>query len=41
MTPRRCGFFLVRTHYRTALNYSDVHLDDAYGAQAPVYTRWT
>ncbi len=22
-------FFLLRTHYRTALNYSDVHLDDA------------
>ena len=27
--PETVRFFLVRTHYRTALNYSDVHLDDA------------
>jgi hypothetical protein len=31
-------FFLVRAHYRSALNYSDVHLDDARNAlQAPVH----
>ena len=31
-------FFLVRTHYRSALNYSDVHLDDARGALRRFYT---
>ena len=31
-------FFLVRTHYRTALNYSDVHLDDAHNALKRLYT---
>jgi len=31
-------FFLVRTHYRTALNYSDVHLDDARTALKRLYT---
>ena len=31
-------FFLVRTHYRTALNYSDVHLGDARGALKRLYT---
>jgi cysteinyl-tRNA synthetase len=31
-------FFLVRAHYRTALNYSDVHLDDARGALKRLYT---
>ena len=31
-------FFLVRTHYRTALNYSDVHLDDANQALNRLYT---
>jgi cysteinyl-tRNA synthetase len=31
-------FFLVRTHYRSALNYSDVHLDDARGALKRLYT---
>ena len=31
-------FFLVRTHYRTALNYSDVHLDDARQALKRLYT---
>ncbi len=31
-------FFIVRAHYRSPLNYSDVHLDDARGAlQAPVH----
>ena len=31
-------FFLVRAHYRGALNYSDVHLDDARGALKRLYT---
>lgn len=31
-------FFLVRTHYRTALNYSDVHLNDARVALKRLYT---
>ena len=31
-------FFLVRTHYRSPLNYSDVHLDDARVALKRLYT---
>ena len=31
-------FFLVRAHYRSALNYSDVHLDDARSALRRLYT---
>jgi cysteinyl-tRNA synthetase len=31
-------FFLVRTHYRSALNYSDAHLDDARNALKRLYT---
>ncbi len=31
-------FFLVRAHYRTALNYSDVHLDDARNSLKRLYT---
>ena len=31
-------FFLVRTHYRSALNYSDVHLDDAHQSLKRLYT---
>jgi cysteinyl-tRNA synthetase len=31
-------FFILRTHYRSALNYSDVHLDDAKGALTRLYT---
>ena len=31
-------FFLVRTHYRSALNYSDVHLDDARASLKRLYT---
>ena len=31
-------FFLVRTHYRTALNYSNVHLDDARQSLKRLYT---
>jgi cysteinyl-tRNA synthetase len=31
-------FFLVRAHYRSPLNHSDVHLDDARGALRRLYT---
>ena len=31
-------FFLVRAHYRSALNYSDAHLDDARAALRRLYT---
>jgi cysteinyl-tRNA synthetase len=31
-------FFLVRTHYRSPLNYSDAHLDDARNALKRLYT---
>ncbi|MCW5220529.1 cysteine--tRNA ligase [Verminephrobacter aporrectodeae] len=31
-------FFIVRTHYRSALNYSDAHLDDARQALRRLYT---
>ncbi len=31
-------FFFVRTHYRSAINYSDVHLEDARGALKRLYT---
>ncbi len=31
-------FFIVRTHYRSALNYSDAHLDDARGSLKRLYT---
>ncbi|MFC5499251.1 cysteine--tRNA ligase [Caenimonas terrae] len=31
-------FFFVRAHYRSAINYSDVHLDDARGALKRLYT---
>ncbi len=31
-------FFVVRTHYRSPLNYSDVHLQDARGALRRLYT---
>ena len=31
-------FFIVRAHYRSALNYSDAHLDDARGALKRLYT---
>jgi cysteinyl-tRNA synthetase len=30
-------FFIVRTHYRSPLNYSDVHLEDAKGALTRLY----
>ncbi len=31
-------YFIVRTHYRSPLNYSNVHLDDARGALKRLYT---
>ncbi len=31
-------FFIIRTHYRSALNYSNVHLDDAKGSLKRLYT---
>ena len=31
-------FFIVRAHYRSALNYSDAHLDDARAALIRLYT---
>ena len=31
-------FFIVRAHYRSALNYSDVHLDDARASLKRLYT---
>jgi cysteinyl-tRNA synthetase len=34
-------FFLVRSHYRTDLNYSDVHLDDADNGLKRLYTALT
>jgi cysteinyl-tRNA synthetase len=36
--PETVRFFLLRTHYRTALNYSDAHLDDARGGLKRLYT---
>ena len=36
--PETVRFFLVRAHYRTDLNYSDVHLDDAESALKRLYT---
>lgn len=36
--PETVRFFLVRTHYRSALNYSDVHLDDARNSLKRIYT---
>ena len=36
--PETVRFFLVRTHYRSALNYSDIHLDDAHIALKRLYT---
>ena len=36
--PETVRFFIVRTHYRTSLNYSDVHLDDARASLKRLYT---
>ncbi len=36
--PEVLRFFMLRAHYRSALNYSDAHLDDAKVALARLYT---
>jgi cysteinyl-tRNA synthetase len=36
--PEVIRFFILRAHYRSPLNYSDVHLDDAKVALARLYT---
>ncbi len=36
--PETVRFFIVRTHYRSPLNYSDAHLDDARSALKRLYT---
>jgi cysteinyl-tRNA synthetase len=36
--PETIRFFVVRSHYRSPLNYSDVHLNDARGALKRLYT---
>jgi cysteinyl-tRNA synthetase len=36
--PEVVRFFMLRAHYRSPLNYSDVHLDDAKGALTRLYT---
>jgi cysteinyl-tRNA synthetase len=36
--PETVRYFLLRTHYRSALNYSDVHLDDARNGLKRLYT---
>ena len=36
--PEVVRFFILRAHYRSPLNYSDVHLDDARAALVRLYT---
>ncbi len=36
--PEVVRFFILRAHYRSQLNYSDAHLDDAKGALTRLYT---
>ena len=36
--PETVRFFLLRTHYRSALNYSDAHIDDARSGLKRLYT---
>ena len=36
--PETVRFFIIRAHYRSALNYSDAHLRDAKGALKRLYT---
>ena len=36
--PEVVRFFILRAHYRSPLNYSDAHLDDARGALNRLYT---
>jgi len=35
--PETVRFFIIRAHYRSPLNYSDAHLDDARGALKRLY----
>src|SRR5207247_11385899 len=36
--PEVVRFFILRAHYRSPLNYSDLHLDDAKQAPTRLYT---
>src|SRR2546421_12643269 len=36
--PEVVRFFILRAHYRSALNYSDIHLEDAKSALGRLYT---
>ena len=36
--PETVRFFIIRAHYRSALNYSDAHLDDARASLKRLYT---
>ena len=36
--PEEVRFFILRAHYRSPLNYSDAHLNDAKGALSRLYT---
>ena len=36
--PEEVRFFILRAHYRSALNYSDAHLDDARNSLKRLYT---
>ena len=36
--PEVFRFFILRAHYRSPLNYSDVHIEDAKGALSRLYT---
>jgi cysteinyl-tRNA synthetase len=36
--PEVFRFFILRAHYRSPLNYSDMHIDDAKGALTRLYT---
>ncbi|KQV52458.1 cysteine--tRNA ligase [Massilia sp. Root335] len=36
--PEVIRFFILRAHYRSPLNYSDAHIDDAKGALTRLYT---
>ena len=36
--PETVRFFIIRAHYRSPLNYSDVHLDDARSSLKRLYT---
>jgi cysteinyl-tRNA synthetase len=36
--PETVRFFIIRAHYRSALNHSDVHLDDARASLKRLYT---